>query len=225
MGNILSSLGNIDIRAQQEAYNNLAKARQSQTEGLQKMLENLIQIDKNQKEQAFRQNQIQAQNNAQIAQAWQKQSLMETLAMKDAGYSDKEISEKLSQKQQEFYKANGYNTDYKQTLGEKIDQKIESGMKKAGHWAWNKIKRNKDGTGELESAQGDIQVPADDASKATQAQADTENPTKEEASKAQEQAQKRAKEIQEQAQKRAQEIQEQAQATLNQQNQIPTQRE
>lgn len=159
MGNILSDLGNVNQQATQTAYAQLIQTIQNRAKVNQEIADRFSQSRKEAKEYAMKKDALQAQQNAQIMQAWQNQSLQEMLALKDAGYSDAEVSQRLEQKRQDFYNANGYSTQQNFDSQAEGLYQIGKGAQKAGKWIASKFKRDSKGNEQSEIIKGDFTIP------------------------------------------------------------------
>lgn len=159
MGNILSDLGNVNQQATQTAYAQLIQTIQNRAKVNQEIADRFSQSRKEAKEYAMKKDALQAQQNAQIMQAWQNQSLQEMLALKDAGYSDAEVSQRLEQKRQDFYNANGYSTQQNFDSQAEGLYQIGKSAQKAGKWIASKFKRDSKGNEQSEIIKGDFTIP------------------------------------------------------------------
>lgn len=159
MGNILSALGNVNQQATQTAYAQLIQTIQNRAKVNQEIADRFSQSRKEAKEYAMKKDALQAQQNAQIMQAWQNQSLQEMLALKDAGYSDAEVSQRLEQKRQDFYNANGYSTQQNFDSQAEGLYQIGKSAQKAGKWIASKFKRDSKGNEQSEIIKGDFTIP------------------------------------------------------------------
>lgn len=118
MGNILESVGKPNQHALAQSYAALIEAMNENNHTLNFMQKNLSDQIQGEQTRALQKDAIQAQNNANIANAWSEQYMMEMSALKEAKdaagkpkYTEEQINEILNQRRNQFYKDHGYSTE------------------------------------------------------------------------------------------------------------------